>query len=188
MPRDIRLSYKLAGLAAIAAVGLPLTALAQSIPERMPSDNPMSVPGDRPLPPMTVPAPRSDLPSTDVPSERGGMPDLRSAMPGASDQTASNVSGPVDTLSAMNSDNLIGANVRNSSNEVVGKIDSLLLSNDSRIVGAVVEVGGFLGIGAHHVVVPMEQISMIEAGNVSLPAATKDSLKAAPAYEKPKSR
>lgn len=181
MPRDIRLSHKLIGLAAVAAVGLPLTALAQSIPERMPGDSPMSAPGDSPASPM--PTPRSDMPGA---ADRSAMPDLRGAMPSASDQTASNVTGPVDTLSAMNSDNLIGANVRNSSNEVIGKIDSLLLTNDSRVVGAVIEVGGFLGIGAHQVVVPMEQISMIDAGNVSLPAATKDSLKAAPAYEKPK--
>jgi hypothetical protein len=177
MPRDIRLSHKLIGLAVVAAVGLPLTALAQSIPERMPGDNPVTVPGDRPMP-----APRSDMPGA---AERGGMPDLRGALPSPSEQTASNAAGPADTLGAMNSDNLIGANVRNSSNEVIGKIDSLLLSGDSRVVGAVVEVGGFLGIGAHQVVVPMEQISMIDAGDVSLPAATKESLKAAPAYQKP---
>jgi len=178
---NTRLSQKFIGLAAMAAVSLPLTAWAQSqMPDRMPNDPPATVPGDG-----TMPSPRSDMPGA---SERGGMPDLRGAMPGASDQTASNAPGPVDTLSAMNSDDLIGANVRNSANEVIGKIDSLLLTPDARVVGAVIDVGGFLGIGAHRVVVPMAQLSMIDAGNVSLPAATKESLKAVPAYEKPKAR
>ena len=179
MPRNHPLASKLVGLAAVAAVGLPLTATAQ-IPERMPNDNPAAVPGDGPMP-----APQSDMPNA---SERGGMPDLRGALPGAADQSASNATTPIDTLSAMSSDDLIGANVRNSSNDVVGKIDSLLLTKDARIVGAVIDVGGFLGLGAHQVVVPMEQLSMIDDDNVSLPAATKESLKAAPAYEKPRNR
>ena len=181
MSRNIRLSQTFIGLAAVAAVGLPLTALAQAqMPDRLPSDTPATTPGDGPMP-----SPRSDMPSA---SERGGMPDLRGAMPGAADQTANNRPGPVDTLSAMNSDDLIGANVRNSANEVVGKVDSLLLTQDARIVGAVIDVGGFLGIGAHQVVVPMERLSMIDAGNVNLPSATKESLQALPAYEKPSAR
>lgn len=179
MPRKVPLSDKLIGIAAVAAVGLPLTAAAQSIPERAPGDMP------------AMPAPQSDMPSA-TGNDAGAMPDMRGALPpassGASDQTAANTPAPVDTLSAMNSDDLIGSNVRNSANEVIGKIDSLLLSKDARIVGAVIDVGGFLGLGARQVVVPMEQLSMIDADNVSLPSATKESLKAVPAYEKPRAR
>ncbi len=164
MPRNIRRFHRLMGFASLAVVGLPLTALAQAqMPDRMSNDSPS--------------APQS-----------GSMPDLRGAMPGVSNPAANSAPVTVDTLSAMNSDDLIGANVRNSANEVIGKIDSLLLTQDARIVGAVIDVGGFLGIGAHQVVVPMEQLSMIDAGNVNLPAATKESLKALPAYEKPQAR
>ncbi|MFN4284017.1 MAG: PRC-barrel domain-containing protein [Alphaproteobacteria bacterium] len=178
--RKITLADKLVGFAAVAAVGLPMTALAQAqMPERAPGDNPMTTPGDRPMP-----APRSDMPNAGPEA----MPDPRGAMPGAADQSANRATEPVDTLSAMHSDDIIGANVRNSANEVVGKVDSLLLTKDGRVVAAIVDVGGFLGIGARQVAVPMEQISMIDGGNVSLPSATKESLKAAPAYEKPSAR
>ena len=173
MPRKVPLSDKLIGIAAVAAIGLPLTAVAQSMPERAPGDLP------------AMPAPQSDMPSG---TDNGAMPDMRGALPGAADQTAANTPAPVDTLGAMSSDDLIGSNVRNSANEVVGKVDSLVLSSDARIVGAVIDVGGFLGLGARQVVVPMEQLSMIDGDNVSLPSATKESLKAAPAYEKPRAR
>jgi len=181
MSRKTHMSANLIGLAAVAAVVMPLSALAQAqMPDLVPADNPATVPGDG-----AMPSPRSDMPGA---AERGDLPDMRGALPGAVDQFASNVTGPVDTLSAMSSDDLIGSNVRNSANEVVGKVDSLLLTKDARVVGAVIEVGGFLGIGAHQVVVPMEQLSMIDEGNVRLPSATKDSLRAAPAYEKPGAR
>jgi hypothetical protein len=48
----------------------------------------------------------------------------------------------------------------------IGTVDALLIGKDARVVGVVVEVGGFLGVGARRVVVPMTQLGMIDDDNV----------------------
>lgn len=92
-----------------------------------------------------------------------------------------------DMASAINSDDLIGKKVKNSSDETVGSIDALLVSKDARVVGVVLDVGGFLGVGGKKVVVPMNQLSVAGRDDVRIPTASKEQLLQAPAYEKPKS-
>ncbi|HEY4136794.1 MAG TPA: PRC-barrel domain-containing protein [Alphaproteobacteria bacterium] len=188
-----------AGYVAVAAVGLPLASLAvtaqaqDQAPDRSSSiPAPPSITGTPPSDaggaPRDMPSPTaaSGDPSPRADSPADAMPDLRSALPSTDVAELPATPAPVDAAAAVNSDDLIGSKVRNSSNEVVGRVDSLLLSPDARVAGVVIGVGGFLGLGVHEVVVPMEQISMIDDDNVSLPSATKEELKAEPAYQRPK--
>ena len=122
-----------------------------------------------------------------APTER-----MERATPGASDiKPPSAVTTPrtmtsADMASAINSDDLIGKKVKNSSDETVGSIDALLVSKDARVVGVVLDVGGFLGVGGKKVVIPMDQLSVAGKDDVRLPTASKEQLQQAPAYEKPK--
>src|SRR5690242_11338400 len=54
---------------------------------------------------------------------------------------------------------LIGAPVYNDKNEKIGKIGDLIVKPDGTLSLAVVDVGGFLGMGRHHVAIPVEQFS-----------------------------
>jgi hypothetical protein len=56
-------------------------------------------------------------------------------------------------------DEVIGASVVNVANEEVGEIADLVMDEDQKLVGVVLSVGGFLGVGAKWVAVPVEQIA-----------------------------
>lgn len=56
-------------------------------------------------------------------------------------------------------DEVIGEEVVNEMGEPVGEIADLVMDQDQKLVGVVLSVGGFLGIGAKWVAVPVEQIT-----------------------------
>lgn len=77
---------------------------------------------------------------------------------------------------------LIGSNVLNDQNETIGKIDDMIIGQD-RVMFTVIQVGGFLGIGAHLVAVPYQSLNVdYNTGKVILPGATKDALKKLPEF------
>ncbi len=78
---------------------------------------------------------------------------------------------------------LIGAKVYNDRNQTIGKIDDLVVKPDGTISLAVLDVGGFLGMGRHQVAIPVEQFSSVRPGKAVLPGATKDALKELPQFQ-----
>jgi hypothetical protein len=75
---------------------------------------------------------------------------------------------------------LTGSSVVNEKNEKIGTIDDFVVARN-RSLFAVLQVGGFLGMGAHLVAVPYESLVVEEEGrNVQLPGASKDELKKLP--------
>ena len=82
---------------------------------------------------------------------------------------------------------LLGKAVYNDQKDRIGKIDDLIVtpSGPQRAPAtsyAIIGVGGFLGMGKHDVAIPMEQLKLLN-GQLTLPGATKDSLKGLPAFE-----
>lgn len=88
------------------------------------------------------------------------------------------------------SSKLVGTTVYNSANEKIGEIEELIIGSTGSVSSAVIGVGGFLGIGEKNVAVPFNTLKVArdESGNMKVTVdATKDSLKAAPAYTYAKS-
>jgi sporulation protein YlmC with PRC-barrel domain len=77
---------------------------------------------------------------------------------------------------------LLHQDVYNEMGEKVGKVDDLVISTDGNLSTAIVNVGGFLGIGKHLVAIPVRQFTHI-APKAVLPKASKDELKALPKFE-----
>ena len=77
---------------------------------------------------------------------------------------------------------LLHADVYNDENKKIGKIEDMIVSPDGKVSVAVIDVGGFLGIGKHRVAVPVDQFSDINAKKLVLPKATKETLKAMPEF------
>ncbi|MEL6619076.1 MAG: PRC-barrel domain-containing protein [Pseudomonadota bacterium] len=79
---------------------------------------------------------------------------------------------------------LIGANVHNSQDKSIGYVHDLILAPSGELSLAIVEVGGFLGIGSKWVAVPAD---MFEPGHKSnivvLPKATAAELKKIPSFK-----
>jgi sporulation protein YlmC with PRC-barrel domain len=76
---------------------------------------------------------------------------------------------------------LIRADVYNDANQKIGKIDDYVVTPDGRLSVAIVDVGGFLGLGKHRVAIPVEKFGQV-APKITLSGATKESLKALPEF------
>jgi sporulation protein YlmC with PRC-barrel domain len=77
---------------------------------------------------------------------------------------------------------LMHADVYNDSNQKIGKIDDFIVSPDGKLTIAVVDVGGFLGLAAHRVAIPVQQFGNV-APKVVLKGATKEALKELPEFK-----
>jgi sporulation protein YlmC with PRC-barrel domain len=77
---------------------------------------------------------------------------------------------------------MLHADVRNDKGEKIGKVDDLIVKPDGTLTIAVIDVGGFLGIGSKRVAIPTSQFSEVKP-HLVLPGATKDALKALPTFE-----
>jgi sporulation protein YlmC with PRC-barrel domain len=76
---------------------------------------------------------------------------------------------------------LLGKHVYNDKNEQVGKIEDIIISPKRNVSYAIVGAGGFLGIGSHDVAIPAAQFKMT-GDKIVLPGATKEMIKAMPAF------
>jgi sporulation protein YlmC with PRC-barrel domain len=74
---------------------------------------------------------------------------------------------------------LIGSSVINDKNEKIGTVDDVIADKDKKQLSfAVLQVGGFLGVGGHLVAVPYDSLVIDDAGQkITLPGASKDELK-----------
>jgi sporulation protein YlmC with PRC-barrel domain len=74
---------------------------------------------------------------------------------------------------------MIGSTVINDKNERIGTVDDVIADKDKKQLSfAVLQVGGFLGLGGRLVAVPYDSLVIDDAGQkVTLPGASKDELK-----------
>ncbi|GAK68642.1 PRC-barrel domain-containing protein [Agrobacterium rubi] len=106
------------------------------------------------------------------------MPSTTSASGGAylTEQAATQISA----------NDYIGSAVYTSTDESIGSVTNLILEENGGIVAAVVGVGGFLGIGAKDVAVPMSKLTVTrDAANGTIrltTTETAETLKAAPEF------
>lgn len=79
---------------------------------------------------------------------------------------------------------LIGSDVKNDKGEKIGTVDDVVVAPGGQLTIAVLQVGGFLGIGSHKVAIPVRQLELpSKVGKPVLPGATQDSLKKLPEFE-----
>ena len=72
---------------------------------------------------------------------------------------------------------LAGSSVTNEKNEKIGTIDDFVIARN-RSLFAVLQVGGFLGLGGHLVAVPYDSLVIDDEGSkIQLPSASKEELK-----------
>lgn len=79
------------------------------------------------------------------------------------------------------------ATVYGRNDETIGSVSSLKVGTDGKITDAVIDVGGFLGMGAHSVLLPFSQLTVLRESNGSDVRVhldtTKDKLKAMPHHD-----
>ena len=77
---------------------------------------------------------------------------------------------------------ILGHVVFNDKNEKVGKVYDIIIAPDKAVSYGIIAAGGFLGIAKHDVLIPANQFKMKD-GKIVLPGATKDAIKAIPAFQ-----
>jgi len=78
---------------------------------------------------------------------------------------------------------LRGMKVVNSQSDKIGDLDDLIIGRD-RVLFAIIQIGGFLGIGSYFVAVPYNSLQISDNGaRITLPGATKEELKRMPEFK-----
>jgi hypothetical protein len=72
--------------------------------------------------------------------------------------------------------------VYNDKNEKIGKAEEFIVRPDGTLSYAIIDVGGFLGLGAHRVAIPVRQFTSVKP-HIVLPGATKEALKQMPEFK-----
>ena len=94
-----------------------------------------------------------------------------------------------DTAEArmLSTSDIEGATVYGRDDEIIESVTSLKIRLDGDITAAVIDVGGFLGMGVHSVLVPFSQLTVLRKtsgpGMWARLDTTKDKLKAMPHHE-----
>ena len=107
-------------------------------------------------------------------------------MPADSDYRSWDEAGDANMMVGdMSAKDVLGANVYGADDKSIGKVADLQIGPDKKIDRMIVDVGGFLGMGVHTVALPVDEVQMAEVdGQQRITVdATKDELKAMPAYE-----
>ncbi len=155
------------------------TALAQNAPP--PGANPAST-ADQPATKVNPPANAINAPSS-------------AAIPPAHEpraNAAQNVPQKGPNFVKVNSDdmltsNVVGLDVYNGQNNNIGKIQDVVFDKSDKVAGYILSVGGFLGMGTHHVAVDPGTVSITYDGSNKTSRAsmnaTKDQLKPAPEFK-----
>jgi sporulation protein YlmC with PRC-barrel domain len=81
---------------------------------------------------------------------------------------------------------IINANVQSRNGEIIGEIENLVVDRRGRITHAIIDVGGFLGIGEKQVAVPFDRLEDIGPYFVMYPG-TEAQLESMTAFDPSKS-
>jgi hypothetical protein len=77
---------------------------------------------------------------------------------------------------------LMGKNVQNDKDEKIGTLDDFVITKKSLF--AILQVGGFLGVGGHLIAVPHDSLTISPDGTkITLAGASKDAVKGLPEFK-----
>jgi sporulation protein YlmC with PRC-barrel domain len=101
------------------------------------------------------------------------QPDRSSAYPGDS---------AADSLDALGTDEIVGKKVVSQQGEEIGEIEDVVVDTSSQLKLAVIDVGGFLGIGEKSVAVGFDQLQLSDDGRIRSDL-TRETLETQPEYD-----
>ncbi len=141
-------------------------------------------------------APATDAPATDAPAMDAPAageptmgtdttPGVTAANPDMETSTSREGYSPMMT-EALTSENLTGANVYSSEDDDVGTISELILDDQGQITQVIVDIGGFLGIGAKPVALTLDELELLQEDDGedirAYAPMTREELEALPEY------
>ena len=92
----------------------------------------------------------------------------------------------VTILGSRQAQSVLGKEVRSSADENMGRIVDVIVDHDGRVRAAMIDFGGFLGVGSRKIAVDWNALQLSTAGadrDVVTLELTRDQVKAAPEYK-----
>ena len=77
---------------------------------------------------------------------------------------------------------IMGKEGYNEKSEKVGAVEDLIITPDKAVSYAIIGTGGFLGMDKHDVAIPVNHFKIVD-GKIVLNGATKEAVKALPAFQ-----
>jgi hypothetical protein len=129
-------------------------------------------------------------PSSPSPSAAKTAPNGKTAPPAASPQAAPQAAPPatpeITVLNKHEVEGILGREVRSATNENMGRIVDVLVDPSGQARAAIIDFGGFLGVGSRKIAVDWNALHFPPPGKpdafISL-ELTRDQVKAAPEYQ-----
>jgi len=129
-----------------------------------------------------VPASAPSVPSSPA---TGAAPNSKAAPP-ASPQAAPPATPEITVLNKHEVEGILGREVRSATNENMGRIVDVLVDPSGQVRAAIIDFGGFLGVGSRKIAVDWSALHFPPPGKpdafISL-ELTRDQVKAAPEYQ-----
>jgi hypothetical protein len=133
---------------------------------------------------LALPVAREELRAEDAPATRANEPP--SAAPAAPQAPAPQAPASVTVLNKHEVQGVLGREVLSAVNENMGRIVDVLVDRDGQVRAAIIDFGGFLGVGSRKIAVDWNALHFPTPGKpderVTLDLA-RDQVNAAPAYE-----
>ena len=91
----------------------------------------------------------------------------------------------VTVLGSRQAQSVLGREVRSSANENMGRIVDVIVDREGRVLAAVIDFGGFLGVGSRKIAVDWSALrfDLDEKRDLVVLELTRDQVKAAPEYK-----
>lgn len=88
---------------------------------------------------------------------------------------------------APTADELLGATVYDAAGDSIGSINDLVLAGDSEVSSAIIDIGGFLGMGTHTIALSVDELNVVsdaDGSNVRVEVnMTREQLEALPEHQ-----
>lgn len=100
-------------------------------------------------------------------------------------QTQSSAAGASQTQKQVRADQVIGSKLYDSQGKEVGEIEDLVINRDDEVTYAIVDVGGFLGMGERQVALPFDQLAARDGDTLMMSESMdEDALRGMRVYER----
>jgi len=165
-------SFLFAALVAIsAALTIVSPALAADTNDRQAPQTPADTP-----PPPSVSPPAPAAPQTPTASPAAPAPPPKQASPAET---------PAMILNGQHVESILGKKVRGTSGDDMGRIIDILADKTGQVRAAIIDFGGFLGVGSRQIAVDWKAIRFPADGKADavIVDLTKDQLRTAPVYK-----
>lgn len=126
-----------------------------------------------------------------VPAQEPAVPDKKPQESAPQDKTpdvATSVPTPpsVTVIDAVDAHGILGRDVRSAAGENMGRIADVIVDRGGQTRAAVIDFGGFLGVGSRRIVVDWNALQFAQVANKSESISlglTRDQVRAAPEYK-----